>query len=270
MSGRRTRWSAAGLALLSACTSTDRSAADASEQPVRSAPAATSTTGPTAAEPGRAAAAPSEAGDAAFAELLSGMSIGYDARARTVSAEGWVNMRSGLIEVFACTPEGKTHEAVVALDCVPSGLHAGLLALGLQPGRPVEAGTGDEYRPPTGDGVIVEVEWSDEAGELRRARAEDWIWHVREERPMPRTAWIFAGSFVQQPTAGGGRGTYAADYVKSLVTTYHDASSILENPYPEGADDTMYYANERAVPPVGTPVTVYFSPAPEEAEGAAR
>jgi hypothetical protein len=55
--------------------------------------------------------------------------------------------------------------------------------------------------------------------------------------------------------------TYAANYVKSLVTTYHDASSILENPHAQGVDDTVYYANERAVPPVGTPIRVTFRPA---------
>ena len=71
--------------------------------------------------------------------------------------------------------------------------------------------------------------------------------------------WIFAGSFMQPVTGRPDQTTYAANYVKSLVTTYHDSTSILETSHPEGIDDTVYYANERSVPPVGTPVVVVFS-----------
>lgn len=173
-----------------------------------------------------------------------------------VEVSGWVNMQSGLVEVFACSPGGKTHESVVVLDCVPRGLHAALLAIGLQPGTPVEEGTESDYRAPTGDGVEIWVRWNDADGKPCRARAESWIWDHAEQRAMPASAWIFAGSFEQKGPDGSD--VYAADYIKSLVTTYHDATSILENPLPGGIDDTLYYSNERAVPPVGTPVTVEF------------
>ncbi len=192
----------------------------------------------------------------AFADLLAEMGVTYLAEESALEVPGWVNMQEGLIEVFACSPGGKTHEAVVVLDCVPSGLHAGLLALGLQPGTPVETGTDGEYVPPTGDGVRIDVRWSDAAGNQYSARAEDWILDATTESAMEHCAWTFAGSFLQD--TGDDERTYAANYIKSLVTTYHDASSVLENPLPAGADDTVYYANRDAVPPVGTVVTVVF------------
>jgi hypothetical protein len=179
---------------------------------------------------------------------------------KRLEVSGWVNLQKGLVEVFACAPDGKTHESVVVLDCVPSALHAGLLLLGLKPGTPVEVGTEASYKMPTGDPVLVEVRWKAADGQERTARAEDWVWNERDQKPMPQASWLFTGSFLQPLTDNPEESTYAANYIKSLVTTYHDASTILENPLADGRDDTVYYANERAVPPVRTPVTVVFRP----------
>lgn len=197
----------------------------------------------------------------AFQRLLGQMGVQYLPAERKLEVAGWVNMQKGLVEVFACAPGGKTHESVVVLDCVPSGLHAGLLAIGLKPGTPVEMGTEGAYKRPTGAGVDVHVRWPGEDGKQHAARAEDWVWNKKDEHPMKHGAWIFAGSFMQPVTGKPEDSTYAANYVKSLVTTYHDATSILENPNSEGINDTLYYANEQAIPPVGTPLKVIFSPA---------
>jgi len=224
--------------------------------------------GPSAADPAAPAAqgaakpvaAPESESEKALRELLSGMGVRYLRAERRLEVAGWVNMQRGLVEVFACAPEGKTHESVVVLDCVPSGLHAGLLALGLEPGEPVEIGTDGSYRQPTGAKVEIHVAWTTIDGVEKRCRAEEWVWDQKHERAMEPAAWIFAGSFLQKASADAASETYAANYVKSLVTTYHDASSVLENPWQDGVDDTVYYSNERVVPPVGTPITVSFAP----------
>ena len=204
------------------------------------------------------AADPALAPDEGLRKLLGTMGVRWSSAERKLEVSGWVNMQTGLVEVFACAPQGKTHESVVVLDCVPSGLHAGLLALGARSGTPVEMGTDGKYTQPTGDRIEVFVRWTDAQGAEHVARAEDWIWNETEKRAMQPSSWIFAGSFVQPSSDPSARATFAADYIKSLVTTYHDATSILENPYPEGDDDTVYYANEKAVPPVGTPITAIF------------
>lgn len=195
----------------------------------------------------------------AVIDVLAGMGVRLLLAESSLEVDGWVNMDRGPVEVFACAPGGKTHESVVVLDCVPSGLHAGLLALDLSPGRPFQQGPDGVLQPPTGDGVRIEVRWTDDAGRSQVARAEDWIWNVAEERAMARAAWIFAGSFLAPRKGRPGETDFAADMVKSLVTTYHDATAILENPWP-GADDTRYHANIHAVPARGTPVTIRFSP----------
>jgi len=244
------------LLLACACRSSAEESAHA-PQPV-AAPKAVAAE-PVASVPEKAPAAPAaDPVDDEFVKLLAGLGVTFTAAEQQLEISGWVNMQSGLVEVFACAPQGKTHEAVVVLDCVPSGLHAGLLALGLEHGSPVEFGTGDEYHAPTGDGVDIEVRWKDANDVERRARAEDWVWDHKREAAMPHGAWIFAGSFLQPVGGDDSDVTYAADYIKSLATTYHDASSILENPQADGVDDTVYFANERAVPPVGTPIRAIF------------
>jgi hypothetical protein len=246
------------LALAASCATTKMPAPAKASAPQTTTPK--SAESPAKTEPVKVAA-PEKKSDDPFVELLRSMGVRYFADRQTIEIDGWVNMQKGLVEVFACSPQGKTHEAVVVLDCVPSGLQAGLIALGLNPGHPVEVGTNGEYHAPTGPKVEIEVRWKDRDGVEKTAHAEDWVWNVKEEKPMPRAAWVFAGSFMQDNPAETEKQTFAADYVKSLVTTYHDASSILETPLAEGADDTLYYSNEHAVPPVGTPLTVSFHPA---------
>ena len=241
-----------GACLLGACVATDEEEALAAT----TAPdVAAQETPPTEESP--------SAAQEGLRELLARMGVHCFFEERKLEVNGWVNMQAGLIEVFACTPRGKVHEAVVVLDCVPSGLHAGLLALGLEPGTPAAAGADGSLRPPTGDRVEIRARTIGERGEPTVVRAEDWIWNRRDERPLQPCSWIFAGSHERAPFGDPGRVVYAADAVKSLVTTYHDATSILEIPDSSGMDDTLYYANDRALPPTGTPVTLIFSPAEE-------
>ena len=250
------------LALSSALACRASSASSGDARPVEHAPAADAALEPRtpatpAADPGQPGEQQPSAGEA-LQQLLASMGVRYLPAEQRLEVPGWVNMQSGLVEVFACAPEGKTHESVIVLDCVPSGLHAGLLALGLEPGAPVESSTAAEYRSPSGDRVEIQVRWVGADGATNTARAEDWIWDKKRAQAMEHAAWIFTGSFLQPTPGTPDAATYAANYVKSLVTTYHDSTSVLENPWPEGVDDTVYYSNEKAVPPVGTPVTAIF------------
>ena len=67
---------------------------------------------------------------------------------------------------------------------------------------------------------------------------------------MPDTPWVFIGSYLD--TEGG----YVADYVGSILTNYHDRSSVLDCPLEQGQVDDFMYVNSSRVPPVGTPVEI--------------
>ncbi|MBL8842312.1 MAG: hypothetical protein JNL90_12380 [Planctomycetes bacterium] len=226
---------------------------------------ATPTGEPTSSEPPIEGPSPAGAVSAASAAaalelrtLLAGMGVTLLEQQRRLEVAGFVNQQAGAVELFACAPEGKTHESIVVLDCVPSGLHAGLLALGLVPGRPAGMEVDGQWRPPTGPPVEVRVRWSTADGAAHEARAEEWILDQQRGAVMEPVGWLFVGSYSQE--GSGGASNYAADQVKSLITTYHDASTILENPLKGGRDDALYEADARVVPPVGTRIVVSFTP----------
>jgi hypothetical protein len=64
---------------------------------------------------------------------------------------------------------------------------------------------------------------------------------------MVHTHWIFSGSRVIN-------GTYMADMEGSIITTYHDPFTILDNPLPGGGNDELYVVNHDLVPPKGTQI----------------
>ena len=66
---------------------------------------------------------------------------------------------------------------------------------------------------------------------------------------MTRTPWVFSGScFIN--------GKFVAGIEESYITTFHDPNTIIDNPLPTGADDTLYEANKTILPPENTPVVV--------------
>lgn len=174
-----------------------------------------------------------------------------DAAAGQITMPARVNMQEGLIEVFACTPQGKLHESTLVVDVDPLHVQLALLTLDLEYGRVLEHQ--GEARRPEGDPVRVWVEWGD--GDARqRWRAEDLIWNGPAERTMEHVEWVFAGSKVIN-------GTFMATVEGQLITTYRDPFTVLDNPLDAGADDTVYFSYPDRLPPEGTPVTLILEDA---------
>jgi hypothetical protein len=87
-----------------------------------------------------------------------------------------VVLREGILEMFVCKAQTKEHESVLAIDADAYLIHAGLLALGAQPGTP--ARFDEQFHPPTGQKVDIYVTWTGEDGVEHRERAQDWMRHV--------------------------------------------------------------------------------------------
>jgi hypothetical protein len=172
-----------------------------------------------------------------------------DMKARAVTCEGRVNMRKGIIEYLAVAPEGKRHESVLVLDADPLHLQVAFLLLGLEPGGGLRQ-QGDAQAP-RGSALEARVRWKAE-GRERQARLEEFAWDIPRRRPMEATSWIFTGLEPQEQARAAEDG--------SLIASYRDPKAVLNNPLPTGSDDTIYKANERLVPPVGTTVTVTLRP----------
>jgi len=172
--------------------------------------------------------------------------VRLNSEARELIIPGKVNMDSGLIELVACTAYGKVHESMLVLDVVPYHIQVALLLLGLEYGSNI-AYQGDP-RTPAGDSVEVWVSWFNGKDTVRH-RAEDLVFDVLHKKLMPHSPWIFSGSrFVNN--------IFMADMEGSLITTYHDPFTILDNPQPEGGNDELYVVNREIVPPKKTKIKV--------------
>lgn len=171
-----------------------------------------------------------------------------DTKDRAVTFPAKVNLTQGILEVLICTEYGKTHESLFSTRVKPLHLNVALLMLGLEGGHAVKY-QGDPTKP-EGSPVEIWVKVKEDEKE-RLVRAEDWVYNTHARRPMLRTPWVYVGSVL---TPDG----FMAQREGQIVTTFHDPFALIDNPLPGGGDDTVYVVHTKAVPPVGTPVTVVF------------
>ncbi len=196
-----------------------------------------------------------------------------DLEKQEIILQGTICLQQGPIELFACAPGGKDHESIVVLQCNPQNLHLALLALGLRDRTELGGGgpkfPGDPERP-VGDRVLVEIEFERD-GKTQRHRAEDLVLNMAEKKPMERAGWVFVGSAFddeKDPETGKptGRKLYLANRYRSLMTTYHDPTTLIDNPTIDGGDDDLFWANPERLSAPGTPCKVILrAPSPEEA-----
>lgn len=165
------------------------------------------------------------------------------------------------LEVVCCTPDTREHESLVVARVAPSLVHAALLAVGGEPGRPgrwrVEGG--DVVRvPPQGQPVEVRLiaAGSDIPG-------DPGMWITRGAggppllRAAPDSGWVFAGSRLRE---WNGRTVYDADGTGTLIGLHTFGSETIawmrvESP-DSSVDEPRWLANNGVVPPMGTPVEV--------------
>lgn len=98
-----------------------------------------------------------------------------DAKNKKLIVRAEVMFREGMLEMLLCKRHTKEHESILALDGKAYILHAGLVAIGLEPGKPV-AFTPD-FTPPSGPKLKIDLVWTGEDGKEHREDARRWIRH---------------------------------------------------------------------------------------------
>ena len=182
--------------------------------------------------------------------------VWIDRRRKEVVVGGRVALDRGAIEVFACPARTKEHEAIVATNASAKLIHAALLAIGLDPGRPVAFVP--EYRPAEGPPVANRIRWRDADGRDRESPAQDWIRNVQTGAALDAD-WVFAGSEFWRDPADG-REYYQADG-GDLVCVSNFPTATLDLPIEssQSNDALMFDVFEDRVPPSGTPVELVLS-----------
>lgn len=187
-------------------------------------------------------------------------------RQQIVEVEGEVIVNEGLIELFACTERGKTHESTVILFCAPSHLQTGLMMLGLQP--PTRGEFPGDPLAKAGDLIDISLSWKIKEGETEKVVTHpiyELIWNTRTKSAMSKQYWLFNGSFFSHDPIAK-REVFVADISGNIVTTLHDPDTIIDSTHELRDDDTVFFANSNLLPPSGTPITMTFKPAPKDSK----
>lgn len=182
--------------------------------------------------------------------------VWIDAAKKQVVVGGSIVLDEGGIEVFACPKGSKEHEAIVATNSSAKLVHAGLLAIGLEPGNPVSFDP--VYVPAKGQVVAITMRWKDAAGKSHEQPAQEWIRNTKTGKALD-APWVFAGSqFWQDPTDG--TQYYQADG-GDLVCVSNFPTATLDLPIESSQSNEalLFEVFPGRVPPRDTEVDLIFS-----------
>jgi hypothetical protein len=160
------------------------------------------------------------------------------------------------LEFFA-TYSNRSYEAVMSINVTPSIVHAGLLAVGATPGRPVQFQP--EFVPPSGTEIAIEVRWKDEDGKIKSSPAQHWIRNITTKKVLDCN-WVFAGSmFVNDDRTG--KPYYLADSGE-LICALNLPTAMLDLPIRSYAalESRLFEPFKEHLPPEGTVATVLLQP----------
>jgi len=172
--------------------------------------------------------------------------------------------RAPSLEVLLCKTGTKEHEAILHAAVDAKFLHSGLVALGLNPGKPVQfvdPKTGEaNYVAASGPKVAVTVHYR-RAGKLHTHAAQEWVTDVKTKKPMAHE-WVFAGSSFfkdpDEPTKAPYYGANGGDVI--AVSNFPD--SMLDLPVSVGSDnaDLAFEGAYDRVPPPGSKAWLILAP----------
>ncbi|MEM9353128.1 MAG: YdjY domain-containing protein [Planctomycetota bacterium] len=182
--------------------------------------------------------------------------VWVDKKRGQVMVDGYIALREGYLEMFACIAGTKEHESIVAIRSRAKVVHAALLSVGAVPGSPVEFMP--EFKPPTGDEIEIEVRWLDEDGKPRSARGQEWVVDAETKKQLD-VPWVFAGSGFWTDEESGER-FYMAEG-GDVVCVSNFATATLDVPMPSSSanEGLLFEAKPDGIPPLGTPVRLVLT-----------
>lgn len=182
--------------------------------------------------------------------------VWIDVVAKRVVVGGEIAIDKGPIEFFACPHGTKEHESIVSTRSTARLVHAALLAIGLEPGKPVSFDP--DYVAATGPVIRITMRWRDDVGKVHERPAQDWIRDSRTGRQMEER-WVFAGSVFWKDTSDG-KEYYQADG-GDLVCVSNFPTATLDLPIEssQSNDALLFDAFDGRVPRRGTPVEMILS-----------
>lgn len=181
---------------------------------------------------------------------------------------GHICLREGMLELFACRKGSKEHESIVSLEIKPFLVHAALLAIGAEPGKPAQFSP--QFEPAEGPEIEIDVLWIDSDGVEHRCKSQQLIakidYESEEQGQAPEemsVPFVFTGSFFRTFEEPDGRkiSVYMADATGEIFGLSNFPASILDIPIrsSDSNDELLFQPYTDRIPEIGTPVTLIMS-----------
>ena len=189
--------------------------------------------------------------------LTPDFDVWLDPEKKRVVMLGRVVRQEGQLEMFACLKNTKEHESIVAVNSKAFIINAALIALGANPGTPVQFRP--EFQPAKGPVVDVSVVWTDEKGKRQRTRAQEWIRNIKTGKPLDQP-WVFGGSGFWVDEATGEKHFMAEDGDFICISNFNSAMLDLPVESSQASAQLQFEAFTERIPPVGTHVILVLAP----------
>ncbi len=191
--------------------------------------------------------------------------IWIDPKNKRLVVDGYVALRIGQLEMFACPAGTKEHESVIGLLTKAQYVHAGLLAIGAKPGSPVKFEP--TYAPAHGSVIKIEILYVDEKGDKKRVPAQSWVREVGTQKTLDMD-WVFAGSGMWKDPDTGTEQYLAESGDLICVSNFTTATLDLPVRSSQANSSLLFAAYTDRIPPEQTPVrlvlTLVDPPAPKD------
>ncbi|MFP6649749.1 MAG: YdjY domain-containing protein [Pirellulaceae bacterium] len=184
-------------------------------------------------------------------------SIWIDLKRRWVVVDGWVCLREGELEMFACTVGTKEHESVITLKTKSRLVHASLLAVGAKIGNTVKFSP--EYKAASGTVIDIIVLWKDKDEKKHAVPGQQWVKHHRNGKPLEHP-WVFAGSGFFKDELSMSEIYYGDGGDLICVSNFSSATMDLPVQSSKDNNDLLYQARTASIPPIQTSVRMVMIP----------
>jgi len=184
--------------------------------------------------------------------LVPGVRIDWTAGAVELDAK--VILRSGPLELIACSAQTREHESILVTKAKAIHVFQARGLAGLQQGVPV---TYDEeskkWRPPTGERLSISVKCD---AQREYVPVRTWVVDPKTKIPPTNIPWVFAGSNSLPD------GRFLADLDGTIICLVDFQSALITVGALHSADNTSLWleAKTDAIPPIGTRCTIKIAP----------
>ncbi|WP_338687238.1 YdjY domain-containing protein [Haloferula helveola] len=189
--------------------------------------------------------------------------VTFDPKTREIRFPAEVNMTEGLLEFFVVHRNGKVHESLLLSDISATNLNIAFKLLKYKASRELyvkveeDGSLSNEFEEATPEEkkesrLKLLVEWKD-GEETKSVSANDLIAHAATEKAMPKSPWVYGGSFVYD-------GKFVAETSGDLMAIFLSNSALINFSGEDNELDDVWLPHPTRVPAQGTKVTVLIQP----------